>query len=768
MTVTIQCNFKHNSIETKRKLTDKMASCLVPEFPAVSDALEHLRELDNELREDGIEFSAEASVHLLEMTAAVTELEGYRRAAQESLDTEKTANGKLAHHINDAKETTRREIMADIAAARASRAAEMDGLQKHLMEVSQQQDAFEERQTDLTRQNETLSHEKERVKADLEALVAALNDQLSMKKGLQMQLDQSREQTEVLTGGTVTAERDKIQLREQMEVEREALAVTRQHVDREVQRVEEEIKQQMQAVQRRRKELGRALEKKQETQEHLSELNFQIAMLESSFQRVIESRSQCEKQLEGETQKYHYLKEKKEMLKKDLQESKVTSSTVIQHLSEEINRMESEIEEGQASRERHRDSLAQIYQTLKQQRDEESRARAEGFRVVQLLQSSKLQLDQRVSCISNHRKEMREMEEQMAALWQASVLNKHMLETELQEMSSSVEAHGRTIHHFEEQKKQLVELLDTGRRKQEEHVAKMTSDIRSTKRRYQELLQEEAVLQKQQQPLSMDADLLVRHLEQRKAKYNEEEAKQREEIEQHAADAEDICQSIKEKQRQAEEEEKRLKEAEAMWMEEELRHRGMRRTVDELKKREAELEWTLLELKEKTSSLLQPRDELKAQLEDVQQCYMEMVENQTAELRHAEMSIYECLVKEEQVRLENSRFHLSIKGMTEDLCRAEEDGDRYQEETRLLRQEVRDVLDGLQECWKRDVSVLRDHQRRDGDLLTAMNITRNRLKVRREQLENLSTRLKQQVLAVSLQLGGRAIPVHSQCLSAGV
>lgn len=738
-----------------------MASCLVPEFPAVSDALEHLRELDQELRDDGITFSAEASVHLSGMTAAVTELECYRRAAQESLQAEKTANSELAHHINDAKETARREIMAEVAAAGACRAAERDGLQEHLTDVSQRQDAIEERRNELLRQHQTLVHQEERAKAELGALVAALNDQLSMTEGLQMQLDRSREQTEVLTGGTVTAERDRIQLRQQLEVEREALAVARQQVDTELQRVEGEIRQQMQAVWRRRKEVGRALGKKQETQEHLRELNLQLAVLESSFQRVTESRSQREKQLEGETQKHQQMKEEKEALKKGLQESKVTSSTVIQHLREEITRMDGEMEEGRASRGRHRDLLAQMYQTLKQQQDEESRARAEGFRVVQLLQRSKLHLDQRVACISSHRKETREMEEQLEALWEASVLNRRVLERELQEMSSSMEAHGRTIHGFEEQKKQLVELLDTGRRKQEEHVAKMTSDIRSTKKRYQELLQEEAALQKQQQPWSMDADLLVRHLEQHKAKYSEEEARKREEIEQYAADAEDICQSIKEKQRQAEEEEKKLKEAEAMWMEEELRHRRMRRMVDELKEREAELERMLLELKEKTSSLLQPRDELKAQLEDVQRCYMEMVESQTSELRHAETSIYECLVKEEQVRLENSRFRLSITGMREDVSRAGEDGDRYQEETRLLRQEVRDVLDGLQDCWKRDASVLRDHQRRDGDLLTAMNITRNRLKTRREQLENLSSRLKQQVF----HLGGRAGDARSQCPS---
>lgn len=747
-------------------MTDKMASCLVPEFPAVTDALEHLRELDNELREDGIAFSVEASFHLSEITAAITELEGYQLVAQESLEAESSENGKLARHINNTKEEIRREILADLAAVRASSAAEIDRLQKHLMGVSQMQDATTKRQNDLTRQNETLYSEKQQVKAEHEVTVAALNDQVSIRNGLQMKLDQSQEQIKAMTCCAVAAERDKVQLQERMELEREAFAVRREHVYREVERVEEEIKKQNQVLRRRKKELGRVNEKKQEALEHLSELKFQMAVLESSLQRVTESRSQCEKQLEGETQKYQHLKEKKELLKKDLQESKVTSSTLIQHLSEEINTMESEIAEGQASRALHQDSLAQIFQTLKQQHAMESQARADGFRVVQQLQKSKLQLDERVACIVKHRKEIGEMDEQITALRQASTVNKRMFERDLQEMSSNMETQRRTIVHFEEEKKQFAELLDTVRNKQEEYVAKLTSDIRSTRRRYQELLQEETALQ-QQQPLSMDTDLLIRHVKHCRAKYSEEEARWHQEIEECTADVDVICQSNKDKERQVEKEEKRLKEVEAMWTEEELRHKRINSLVDELKKRETDLELMLLELNEKTSSLLQPRNELKAQLEDVQKCYMEMLENQITELRDAEMSMYDCVVKVEQVRLENSRFHLCIKQMTEDVCRAEEDGDRYQEETRLIGQEARDVLDSLRECWKEDVSATLDHQRRDGDLLTAMNITRNNLKTKRGEFENLSTCFQRQVLQFSSQLGDREIP-GQQCLSAGL
>lgn len=51
-----------------------MASRLA-DFPAVMFALEHLKELDKELREDEILSSPEASLHLSEIVVAITELE---------------------------------------------------------------------------------------------------------------------------------------------------------------------------------------------------------------------------------------------------------------------------------------------------------------------------------------------------------------------------------------------------------------------------------------------------------------------------------------------------------------------------------------------------------------------------------------------------------------------------------------------------------------------------------------------------------------------
>lgn len=52
---------------------------------------------------------------------------------------------------------------------------------------------------------------------------------------------------------------------------------------------------------------------------------------------------------------------------------------------------------------------------------------------------------------------------------------------------------------------------------------------------------------------------------------------------------------------------------------------------------------------------------------------MNLLGKQASELRAAEMGIYNCKVKVEQVIMENSRLHLCIRQMTQDVSRVRED-----------------------------------------------------------------------------------------------
>lgn len=709
-----------------------MASCRGPGSPGVTDALEHLRELDIELRADGLGFPAGASLHLSEISAAIAELEGHQRAAQEGLEAGRTENGKMALLISHTRDAARREVTAEAAAVRASRAAEAGGLQRDLTEVSGLREAAAQRLGDLQRQKERLEEEKEEVEEGLGAMAAALEDQVSVTASLQTSLERRREQTEALTSCRVRAGRDKLRLQRRAELEREAFAARRERVSGEVERLEEEVGQQEEVVRRGRKELDRANERKRETLERLGEVAVQRAALEAGLQRTTASRSRREEQLEAETQRHRRLKEQKELLEKELQESEEASSLLIRRLRGEINAVEVKLEQGRASRGAQRQILDQILQTLERQRGEESRARGELLRVGQRLQESGLRLQRRLASILELREETGAAEEQLEELRTDGEMRRSTLERELRELSRDREELRRTVLRWEEEREQLQELLEAARRRQEEEAARLTSDLRSSDRRYRELLQEEAELQ-EQQPVS--TELLRRHLKQREEQCREEEARRRQGEEPCTADAE-MIRSNQEEQRELEEEEETLKELEAAWVEEEGRLKRRKSQEAELKERRSRLEQKLLELEEETRDLLQPRDQLKAELGDVQRRCLDTMEEQSWELRDAEAGVYDCEAKLEQVRTENSRFHLSIRSMEEELSRAREDRDRYREETRLVGRELRDLKDTLQGRWREEASLSRGD-----DLMT--KVTRNRLETRREHLEHLSQRQQQ-------------------------
>ncbi|XP_056223068.1 coiled-coil domain-containing protein 175 [Seriola aureovittata] len=738
-----------------------MASCLVPDFPAVMVALEHLKELDKQLKEEGVPFAPEASPHLAEMTDAITDLESDRRAAHEHLEVETIENSKLRHQINNIRERMSQEIMADVAAARASNAEEIEQLHKDLNTVSQLQEATVKRQEALLSQNEALYPQREQLKGEHEEVIAALNDQITLKYGLQIQLDQTQEKIEELKSCIAVVEQDKITLEQNMALEREASTVKKDNLSREVDQTDGKTKQQKQAIRRNRTELNRVNDKRQETNIHLGELMAEMAKLESNLQRLTASRCQFEKQLEGETQKHQELREQRETLKKELRELGEAFSLAIQRLKDEISTVEGKIEEGRASKLLCQDLLAQIYEIFKHHHDEESEVRSEYFHVSQQLDRSKLQLEERIASIVKHKKDIKEMDKQISALLEADTINQRVFQRNQQELCGNMDTEKKNVSHLEEEKSRLRRLLEEEKRKQEAHVAKMTSDISNTRRRYEELREEEAALH-QRQPKSTDANLLMSHMAQCEVEYRQTEIKYHQEIQEHAAETESLTRSNEEKQREVKEKEEVLREVEARWNEEQSRHQRLKMFTSELRSRRTELELSIQGLREKTSCLLQPKEDMKAELEETQASYMDVLKKQASELRAVEINIYNNSVKLEQVRMENSRLHLCIRQMTEDVSRARRNKDRYRQETDHFNQDIKALCDSLQEAWREDLLVTEDCQNSDGVLLMSVSALLNHLKTRRQQLGNVNILLHQQMLDFSKRLGDKTtIDQHS-------
>lgn len=738
-----------------------MASCLVPDFPAVTVALEHIKELDWQLKEDGGAFSAAASVHLMEISAAVSELEAEWRAARERLEVESTENGNLRRQVSDLRERTSQEVMAEVAAARAVNVEEMEQLCKDLRQVSQLLESTAEKQEALVSQNKELCPEREQVKAEHDEVVAALDAQITFKCALQEKLEQTLGQTEELKRCIAAVEQEKVRRAQSIALERQEFTVKQEKLSKEVEAVEGRMKKQKRVVRRSRRELDRANEKKREACDRLSELALQVGRLQGSSQTLSASRCQGEAQLETERQKQLELKQQRETLKKERHQLREAFKDSVQRLEEDISRVEGEIEKVESSGKRHHDSLAQVAKKFTSQQNTESRIRAEHVQVSQQLEHSERLLEEQISWLVKHRQEITEMDEQVAELLEADAISKLTLERECEEVRRSVDAAARNTRHCEEDRNRLKNLLEEVKKEQAEQEARMNLEIGRGRRRHLELQREEAG-HLRREPRSADAEAFLSYIQQREMELAQEEAGRREEIEQVSAQIESWARSNEEKTRELQEEEEKLREAEAAWREEEARHERVRVRATDLRERRNHLEASIQHLKEETEDQQRAREEAKAALEEMQKHLAASLEELAGELRAAEVAIYDRAVKLQQVEVENSRLHLQIAQMTAGLRRASEDGERYREDAQRCRRSAEELAGRLREAWREDVWAMLKGQRSSGEELSLLGETRSRLESRREGLDGVGALLQRHAAEFSRRLRGRVAAGHQR------
>ncbi|KAK7929698.1 hypothetical protein WMY93_006093 [Mugilogobius chulae] len=340
-----------------------MASRLVPDFSAVLVALEHIKELDKELRDEGVAFSPEASAHLSEITGAVTGLEAEGRTAHELLEVATIENSVLRHEMNLIRDQMSQVIMADVAAARASNAEEIEQLRKDLHHVSQIQESTVSKHDKVKSEIESQTFERDKVKAKHQEVIAALNDERTQKYAMQSHLDQTRQTIEDLKASIASCEHNTMTLQQDLTLEKEDFVKQREDLSKEEN--EEQIKHQEEALLESRRELDLLRENKRNGNDNLDDLRLQTIQLESSMQRLEASKSHSEKVLEAETKKYQELAAQKLALQKQLHDMNNDFDKVLADLKQKIANIEQNMVAARATRECLQDKFAKIYEVFK-------------------------------------------------------------------------------------------------------------------------------------------------------------------------------------------------------------------------------------------------------------------------------------------------------------------------------------------------------------------------------------------------------------------
>ncbi|XP_008405791.1 golgin subfamily A member 6-like protein 22 [Poecilia reticulata] len=733
-----------------------MASFMVPEFPAVVAALERLKDLERELREDKLRFSDEGCVHLTAIAEAVAELEATRRAVRELLEVETIENCKLRYTILNMTDCLRDEILRDKAAARAVNAEEIEQLHRELRLSFQTVREKENKLQEQLEKHELIQGERDRVRDEHKELIASLNVLVSLRYSRQQHLDETLEQTEQLRNSIVVVEQQKLSFKQSVALERERFSDEKKNLDKKMADRMEQVKQERKVVEKIGLELKELKENKREMESKIEKLFQQTTEVQDNLESLKVSYFSCEQQLQEEMVKNKELNQQIETQEKHSEMQEEVFNVTVKNLQKETIEVEDGLEDALAAQVLLKESLAYHSKLCKRQLGVEEEVAADHQWVSTELERSRVQLEERIASIVKQNKDIMEMEKIMQELLEDEQISRRIAESRKKELIVDLDEVKLKIKHLEEKIKRLNRVLETKKRKQQNYEEKMTSSIHKNKKRYEALLQERAALL-ERHPDSENFDLMLHQMALLEKKNRETQSLCQQEVDQIIAGTEKINRSIEEKEREQEELMKTLKEVETKWREEKLKNDKIREQKDALTKRKSELEQSIQDMTEHTRKLLAPRDEMKAELGELHESHINMVNKQNSVLREMEVNMYGLSLILGQIKKENSRLQLSIRQMMEDISTSRQEKERYQQEVQEFSNKTKALFKEIQEGFRQDNSVIKGIKKSDNKLLSLMGSGLKELKNRNLQLMSINTLLHQAMLEFSKRLGDKAI-----------
>ncbi|XP_072545069.1 coiled-coil domain-containing protein 175 isoform X1 [Salminus brasiliensis] len=718
-----------------------MAACLVADFTAVKIALEHLAESDKQLR-GGVIFSREESHHLRETADTIKELVMAIKAVYDELEVETIEMSKLRHQVLSQCDDIMSEIVAGVAAARDVNAAQLNQLQTEMKSVVEEIEFIERRRKLLEEENAILLPEREPMKGDHADIIDQLNHQLSEKATTQIALKALLNDIQTTKEKITQVETAKSHLTQNMIQERKRFAEMKEMLQTEISGITSTIQEQKKMNAETRRELDGVTEELTDMEEKLRENIEHISQLETNISRL---RLKHMEQLEDEIRKSEELDRQKEFHEKELQEERDAFPQKIQSLQEKTAAVENQLEEGRQVNSVLLESISKFSASFRAQRKREDDALAEQRSVFTQLERSKHRLEEHIASIAKYMLEVKEMEEEIKQLHEVRIVNTELFQKNLEERQRQLAKEKKIREALEVERDELCQSLKTLKEHHEQRVRELSSDITLMKKKYSDLQEEEKKL------VTMRS--LIDQLSSRVAEA-EEECRQMEmnycdEIQQLTMEAESNTKARLDQEEALQVQEPLLKEVEAQLDVDLSRHETLRVQTTEMKTRKIHLELSIRQMKEQIAELLQPKEGLKRELQTLRAQHMQMLINQAGKISTAEKIVYKNGLILEQVSMENSRLHLRIEQMKEDVSTAETETERHSEQKDRMKKEVRFLWSSLTKAWATDKRATEESITRDEKHLVDLHSFTIKIQQRTHHIGDINSRLEKQLMGMS-------------------
>ncbi|XP_067847619.1 coiled-coil domain-containing protein 175 isoform X2 [Heptranchias perlo] len=675
------------------------------QLPTVRLALEHLQELEKQLKNKEVCFSREVVQHFTQIAKGISQLEETRRYIHEALEVETIEASKLRYKLSHLPNTLYQQLAAAVAAARESKATRVKELQAKVETLTQQIEALEKEYRRLEKENASMCPIQRKARAQYDDIVSMLNNVLGERTNHQITVNETHDHIKDTQQKTVIVTRDIADLKEDMEEKQKEHEVEKESSTATFTEVQLQLQNQSTI--------------NSEMRNKLDELNLELYQLNDNFSAQEELTGLLKVEIVNQKKQEDTLQRKYNQKLKAAEELIAQKDAIIQELSTLIEtlRKATEYLHTRTLQAQKDTKDAEVFnQELKDQRE----SRNEAFKKTKIYEN--------------------EIRESLHDLTNRDTME--LLDGELQKYTQKLE------------KERQIRV--TALRKREEIAKEIILTKRITEKYYDEMSQHMMTMKKKRVKLIAE----TRRLQQEIDEYAEKNAALRQQLAIEEEAFSNIGRLLSTEIEQLKNEIRNLKES-MMQTKEELHVKlsiqqelesqlaeetkvcdELQKELEDQKNEKSDLDNTIIGLKIKTEVLHSSKLEVKSMLSAMRNSLFQQIKSTAEQMKLIEGDIYEAGRRLEHVTIENCKLKLCNLQLIKDIASLNEDGEKQKAAKKKQDVKLQIIYENLQKSWALDASVQKEYSECEQCVLDAIEELMKKTRHREQKVGSITEHLK--------------------------
>ncbi|VDI38943.1 Hypothetical predicted protein [Mytilus galloprovincialis] len=740
-------------------------------MPEVNAAVERLLELADRMKYEEFGFLDKDVVNIDKVIDSMHELEKERRGAHDLLETETIHASILRHKLQFLPPSIKSEIKEAVYSARQDNAEALDNLKKKLESINNNIKYLEERQHDLEGDYSTLLPERISASKEHEDIIQELNEKMAEKAGLQIVLNETRDQVRQTNQNIVDLEDGILQLKEDLIHERTEARHEKKKLKQLVSDTNSKTKMQKEENVVMKKELDLIHEKLVDNEGQLDAVRKSLQTYEDSKAKLEAEERQLSDQLANKLRQNEALRKKGvAIINEDMKLQKQYEDTE-RLLLKKFKKLETETQKEDDRNYELEGQKLELHSDL----EEKMLQRQEDFEEVKALdgalQDQKRELGIKAELVGKMQAENVEMADTMESLAESHKAVLAQLNQQIEEFREQLNKERKERQALEkrteekDRQKKKFESLGMNVQNQKNNVSKdieemkmdnhtfltqMNTQIQDGKVQHLELTNEGTSLQKELKEDEKEITDLEGNLTKAQDDYQNMFDAMKYKVARYEQEIAEMERAIIDRKNDIEEKTPAYEDLEKFFENRTNEYDVLKRSIAKMRQKKSQLEDSIHKDTMKKQQMTEPREKLKKDLKKKRDEAIFQLKRHGEDRQKLEKDIYIAGCKLRSVLEENHKFEEGCDYLRKEITDIHQQMIDNEKIKNMLGLQLQESKGHLVESWDVDNQIQENFAEKDQEVLALFGEILGRTDERRDKITEISSRLEDELL----MLGG--------------